>query len=168
MGISKEKYRVACGAILGATLLAYIPLFAMTNSGMLIHNLIVYLLPVLFLERELLFGFAYFLIGERRGKVKTLTKGLRLLFAIGAFVLAAIWEIRMWLQQYGGAEILAQVICVLGMCALVDSLADIFYYRNRETEKSFIKVLLLTGKIVYSVLVIQLSFYGWLLIGLDH
>ena len=81
MRLSKTKYRIACGALLGATLLAYIPLFVTTKPGMQIHNLIIYLLPMLFLERELLFAFAYFLVGERRGKVKTLTKGLRLLFA---------------------------------------------------------------------------------------
>lgn len=162
----KKIYGITGISIAAVTVLAYI-LITKTRLPWMLSRLAIrsVLLPVLIAEAEVYFCVEYFVFALRQNKIQTLLKGIGFLCGIGVLLLGVIGLIALLLELpwteilfgFGAATIL------LGISRLIYSIWEIVRYKRNAPERKVIIILFLVGKLIFSLLVIFMGWWGMLI-----
>lgn len=160
-------YRIIYCVLLCLTILAYILIREMMFPWMLTRlGILSVMFPVLIAETEVYTGIEYFLLGLRQSKVQTFLKGIRFICGIGILLLGSIGLLALLLKQTYTNEIpfdFGAATILLGLSKLIYSVWEVVKYWRSAPERKVSKVLLLAGKLFFSLLVIYMGWWGMLI-----
>lgn len=160
-------FRIACCVLLCVTTLAYILICEAIHPWMLSRlGIFSVLLPVLIAEAEISSLIGYFMFSLQKSKVQTFLKCTQFICATGILLLSLTGLFVLLLESPYMVEIalyFGLAVFLLGISKLVYSIWKIVKYRRNTQERKVSKVLLLTGKMIFSLIVIRMGWWGMLI-----
>lgn len=160
-------YRIICCTLLCVSILVCILIIKAIKPGMNTEFLILFASPpILIVLMEICSDIIYFRFDQRQSKIQTFFIILRLICSavvllLGSVILFALLlhlpQVNIIPVAFGAAAIL------LGVSKLMYSVWEIAWYKCNVSERKVIKNLLLAGKLIFSLLVIYMSWMGMIL-----